>query len=74
MTHFIAVFTLLWCSGPEPAIPRVYAYTKEIISLSRKFYDPQQISQPGDLEKGLRAPREFDFGGQWALITELTQD
>ena len=32
------------------------------------------MSQPGDLAKGLRNPREFDFGGQWDLITELTQD
>ena len=40
----------------------------------RKFYDPQQISQPGDWAKGLRIPREFEFGGQWDLITELPQD
>jgi len=24
--------------------------------------------------KGLRTPREFDFEGQWDLITELPQD
>ena len=24
--------------------------------------------------KGTEMPREFDFGGQWDLITELTQD
>ena len=24
--------------------------------------------------KGLRLPREFDFGGQWDLITEFLQD
>ena len=29
------------------------------------------MSQPGDLAKELRTPREFDFGGQWDLITEL---
>ena len=28
----------------------------------------------GDLAKELRTPRKFDFGGQWDLITELTQD
>ena len=28
----------------------------------------------GDLAKGLRTSREFDFGGQWNLIIELTQD
>ena len=67
----MAVFTLLWWSDPESAIPWEYDCTKEIISLSRKFYDPQQIFQPGDLGKGLRTPREFDFGGQWDLITEL---
>ena len=49
-------------------------YNKEILTLSRKFQDPQQISQPGDLAKGLKTPKEFDFGGQWDLIIELTQD
>ena len=49
-------------------------YTKKILALLRKFWDPQQISQPGDLAKGLRTPREFDFRGQWDLITELIQD
>ena len=28
----------------------------------------------GDLAKGPIAPRQFDFGIQWDLITELTQD
>ena len=27
-----------------------------------------------DLTKGLRILREYDFGGQWDLIMELTQD
>ena len=49
-------------------------YTKQILSLLRKLCDPQHISQPGDLAKGLRTPREFDLGGQWDLITELPQD
>ena len=49
-------------------------YTKETITLLRKFSDPQQISQPGDLAKGLRTTRELDFGGQWDLIIELPQD
>ena len=49
-------------------------YTKEILTLLGKFWDPQQISQPGDLAKGPRTPIEFNFGGQWDLITELTQD
>ena len=31
-------------------------------------------SQPEDLAKGLRIPREFDFGGQWDLITEFPQN
>ena len=48
-------------------------YTKEILTPLRKFLDPQQISQPGDLAKGLRTPGESDFGGQWDLITELPQ-
>ena len=38
-----------------------------------KFQNEQQISQSGNLAKGLRTPREFDFGGQWDLITEVTQ-
>ena len=28
----------------------------------------------GVLAKGLRTPREFNFEGQWDLITELPQD
>ena len=32
------------------------------------------ISQPGDPVKGLRTPKEFDFEGQWDLITELSHD
>ena len=32
------------------------------------------MSQPGDPAKGLEIPRESDFGGQRALITELPQD
>ena len=49
-------------------------YTKEVLTLLRKFVDPQQISQPRDLASGLRTPREFDFGGQWDLITQIPQD
>ena len=32
------------------------------------------MSQPGDVAKGQRTPREFDFGGQWDFIIELPQD
>ena len=49
-------------------------YTKEVLALLRKFLNPQQISQPEDLTKGLRNPREFDFEGQGDMITELSQD
>ena len=38
-------------------------YNKEVLLLLQKFYSPQQISQPGD----------FDFEGQWNLLTELPQ-
>ena len=34
----------------------------------------ESISQSGDLAKGLRTPREFDFKGQWDLIAELPWD
>ena len=50
------------------------SYTKEGLTLLQKFQGPQEISQPGDLAKGLRTSREFDFEGQWDLITELPQD
>ena len=49
-------------------------YIKEVLTLLEKFWGPQQIPQPGDLAKGLRTPREFDFETQWDLITELPQD
>ena len=39
-----------------------------------KVLGPQQISQLGDLAKQLRTHREFDFEGQWDLITELAQN
>ena len=39
-----------------------------------KVLGPQQISQLGDPAKELRTPREFDFEGQWDLITELLQN
>ena len=34
-------------------------YTKEILTLLRKFSDPQQISQAGHLAKGLRTPQRI---------------
>ena len=49
-------------------------YTKEVLALLQKFKDLQQLSQPGDPENRLRAPKEFDVEGQWDLITELPQD
>ena len=49
-------------------------FIKEILALLRKFYDPQQISQPGDLAKGVRTSRESDFGDQCDLITDIIQD
>ena len=36
-----------------------------------KVLGPQQISQLGDPAKELRTPREFDFEGQWDLITDF---
>ena len=39
-----------------------------------KVLGPTTDPQPGDLAKGLRTPREFDFEGQWDLITEFPQD
>ena len=47
---------------------------KEVLALLQKFYGPQQIPKPGDPAKGLRTPKEFDFEGQWDLITELSHD
>ena len=34
-------------------------YAKEILTLLRKFEDPQYISQPADPAKGLRTPRNL---------------
>ena len=48
------------------------SYTKEVLPLLQKFQDCQQISQPGDPAKELRTAREFDFEGQWDLITSST--
>ena len=46
--------------------------SKETLSFLGKFENSQQISQHGDLLKGLRMPREFEF--QWDLITDIPQD
>ena len=40
----------------------------------KKVLGPKEISQPVDPAKDMRNPREFDFGVQWNLITELPQD
>ena len=48
--------------------------TKEVLSLFWKFWDPCQASQPRDLAKDLRIPRECDFAGQQDLIIRLPQD
>ena len=34
-------------------------YAKEILALLRKFQDPLQIPQHGDLAKGLRTPENL---------------
>ena len=47
-------------------------YTKEFLAKLRKFYGLQQISQPEDLAKGLRTPREFDFRGKWDFYRTST--
>ena len=49
-------------------------YTKEVLALMRKFYSPQHIFPLGGPAKGIRTSREFDFEGQWDLITELPKD
>ena len=49
-------------------------YTKEVLALLQTFHGTQQMCQPGDLARGLRTPREFDFRGQWGLIPEFPQD
>ena len=48
-------------------------FTNEALTLVRKFWAPQQVSRPGDHEKGLSIPRESDFEGQQGLMTELLQ-
>ena len=48
--------------------------TKEVLSLLRKFWAPQQTSEPEDLAKELRILRECDFEDQRELIPELPQD
>ena len=49
-------------------------YIKEGLTLLRKFYDPWEISPTGDPPKGLRTPREFNFGSQRDLITDIPQE
>ena len=44
---------------------------QEVLALLQKFQAHNRFPKLG---KGLRSPREFDFEGQWDLITELPQD
>ena len=60
-------------------MPQCGNYTKEQLyqrssCIVVKVLGPQQISQPGYPAKKLRTPWEFDFEGQWDLITELPQN
>ena len=48
--------------------------TLSIRSNLLNLFVTSKITQPGDLAKGLRTPKEFDFGCKWDLITELPQD
>ena len=48
--------------------------SKEVLTLLWRFWTPHQASQPGDLKKGLRIPRESDLEGQRDLIIGLPQD
>ena len=56
-----------WTDNPQTG-EQLY---QEVLILMHNFQGSQQISQPGDPTKGLRTPREFDFKGQWDVITEL---
>ena len=48
--------------------------TGEVFPLLRRFWALYQAFQPGDLAKRLGIPKEFDFEGQWDLITGLPLD
>ena len=45
--------------------------TKEVFPLLWRFWAPRQVSQPGDLMKGLGNTKESDLEGQWDLIIGL---
>ena len=49
-------------------IPKKFSHCSEISRTHRRF------PNLGDLAKRMKIPREFDFGGQWDLITELSED
>ena len=55
----------------QPAAEQLYQANSRTV---KRILGPTTGVPPGDLAKGLRSPREFDFGGQWDLTTELTQD
>ena len=73
----------LCCHHPLPPAPRLTASSatppcsggapgRQRPQLALQVSDPsQKVSQPGYPAKGMRTPREFDFGGQWDLIREL---
>ena len=45
--------------------------TKEVLPLLQRFWTSPQVSQPGDLIKGLGIPMQADLAGPWDLITGL---
>ena len=46
--------------------------TKEVLPLLQRFWTSPQVSQPGDLIKGLGIPMQSDLAGQRDLITGLS--
>ena len=48
--------------------------TKEVLPLLWRFRTPHQVSQPGDLTKGLEISRESGLEGQQDLIIGLPED
>ena len=72
---------------PSWIFPRIRVFSNEsvflhqvakVLELQLQHQSSQWIFRTvflyGDPAKGLRNPREFDFGGQWDLITVLSQD
>ena len=61
--------------SPQTDHPQIgeQLYQRSSHTFAKLLGPTTDLPEPGDMAKGLRTPREFDFEGQWNSTTELPQ-